>query len=71
MNAVKSLGELVEELPPEIEDEVRHFIESLLAKQERTHGRRLRQNWAGALRQYRQQYNSIDLQHQALNWRGD
>jgi hypothetical protein len=71
MNAVKSLGELVEELPPEIEDEVRNFIESLLAKQERTDGRRLRQNWAGALRQYRQQYNSIDLQHQALNWRGD
>jgi hypothetical protein len=71
VNAVKSLGELVEELPPEIEDEVRNFIESLLAKQERTDGRRLRQNWAGALRQYRQQYNSIDLQHQALNWRGD
>jgi hypothetical protein len=71
MNAVKSLGELVEELPPEIEDEVRNFIESLLAKQERTDGRRLRQSWAGALRQYRQQYNSIDLQHQALNWRGD
>jgi hypothetical protein len=30
---------------------------------------KLRQNWAGALREYREQYTSLDLQKKALEWR--
>jgi hypothetical protein len=67
----KSLEELVRELPPDMVAEVRDFIEFLLSKQERRVGRPLQQNWAGALRDYREQYTSVELQHRALNWRGD
>ena len=67
----KPLEELVRELPPDILAEVRDFVEFLLAKRSRRTGRRLQQNWAGALRQYKQQYTSLKLQHQALEWRGD
>ena len=31
--------------------------------------RKLRQNWAGALREYREQYTSLELQKKALEWR--
>ena len=31
--------------------------------------RKLQQNWAGALREYREQYTSLELQKKALEWR--
>jgi len=61
----------VEELPPDMRAEVRDFIEFLLAKRSRGEKRTLRQDWAGALRDYREQYTSLELQRQALAWRGD
>ncbi|MBN1138920.1 MAG: DUF2281 domain-containing protein [Anaerolineae bacterium] len=67
----KSLSELVQELPPDMHAEVRDFVEFLLAKQSRGEKRALRQDWAGALRDYREQYTSLELQRQALAWRGD
>ena len=68
--ATKSLEGLIRELPPDIQTQVRDFAEFLLAKRERR-TTTLRQDWAGALREYRQQYTSLELQHQALDWRGD
>ncbi|MCR4406242.1 MAG: DUF2281 domain-containing protein [Anaerolineae bacterium] len=67
----KPLQELVQELPPDMRAEVRDFIEFLLAKRGRRVGRTLRQDWAGALRRYREEYTSLELQRQALTWRGD
>jgi hypothetical protein len=67
----KSLEELVRELPPDMVAEVRDFIEFLLSKRERRAAGALRQDWAGALRDYREQYTSVELQHRALDWRGD
>lgn len=67
----KPLTELVKELPPDAQAAVRDFVEFLLARQARKSGRPLRQDWAGALRDYRDQYTSVDLQHKALDWRGD
>ena len=69
--AAKSLEELIQELPPELRAEVRDFIESLLAKRDHRAGNALRQDWAGALREQRERYTSLILQHQALVWRGD
>ena len=66
-----TLKELVEQLPPELEDEVRDFIEFLLEKKAEKRGRKLRQDWAGALRDYRDQYTSLELQKKSLEWRGD
>ncbi|HWN09559.1 MAG TPA: hypothetical protein VNO50_09885 [Pyrinomonadaceae bacterium] len=34
-------------------------------------GRKLKQTWAGALSDFREQYSSIELQKKALEWRGD
>jgi len=69
----KSLPELVQQLPPDAQEVVRDLVELLLArpKAEATpqSPRFLRQDWAGTLRAYRDQYTSVDLQHQALEWR--
>ena len=69
---MKSLDELVHELPPDKQREVRDFAESLLREQDRPpQRRRLRLPWAGGLREYRDQYTSLELQKKALEWRGD
>ena len=68
---MKALTKLLKELPPDAQEEVRDFAAFLLTKQGRKSGRPLRQDWAGALRDYRDRYTSIDLQHKALEWRGD
>lgn len=70
----RTLPELVQELPPDAQEVVRDLVEFLLARPiaEATSQppRRLRQDWAGSLRAYRQQYTSVELQHKALDWRG-
>jgi hypothetical protein len=68
---MQTLKELIEQLPPELQEEARDFVEFLLEKRVRKTGRKLRQDWAGALRDYRDQYTSLELQKKALEWRGD
>ena len=68
---LKSLEELVKELPPASQAEVRDFVEFLLEKRKRKTAGKLRQDWAGALSDYRDQYTSLELQQKALDWRGD
>lgn len=69
--AMKDLEERIRELPPELHQEVLDFVEFLLEKRGRKAGKKLRQDWAGALRDYREQYTSLELQKKALEWRGD
>jgi len=68
---MQRLKELVDQLPPELEQEARDFVEFLLKKRAEKKGRKLRQDWAGALSDYRDQYTSLELQKKALEWRGD
>ena len=68
---LKTLDTLVKELPPVSQSEVRDFVEFLLAKRKRKSVGKLRQNWAGALSDYREEYSSLDLQKKALDWRTD
>jgi hypothetical protein len=68
---LRPIEELVKELPPDSQAEVRDFVEFLLEKRRRKVAGTLRQNWAGALSDYREQYTSLELQRKALDWRGD
>ena len=67
----RSLEAIIKELPPELLAEVRDFAEFLLEKRLRRVARPLDQRWAGALRDYRDQYTSLELQKKALEWHGD
>jgi Protein of unknown function (DUF2281) len=68
---IKPLDQLLKELPQESQAEVRNFVESLIEKRKRQSARYLRQNWAGALEDYREQFTSLELQMKSLDWRGE
>jgi mRNA-degrading endonuclease RelE of RelBE toxin-antitoxin system len=71
MSIDKSLLEKLEKLPSEKRQEAEKFVETLLRKQTPKTKGKLRQDWAGALRDYRDQSTSLELQKKALEWRGD
>jgi mRNA-degrading endonuclease RelE of RelBE toxin-antitoxin system len=71
MSIEKSVLEKLLKLPVEKQKEVLDFVDSLLKKRKRRNGKKLRQDWAGALKDYRDQYTSLELQKKALEWRGD
>ena len=64
---VPSLNEMVNELDPRQQAEVRDFVEHLLAKQRSR--RKPQFDWAGALKDMRDDYTSVDLQHEVARWR--
>jgi len=68
---MQDLLETIKKLPPDLQKEVEDFANFLVEKKIRKQGRKLRQDWAGALKDYRNQYTSLDLQKKALEWRGD
>jgi len=49
----------IKELPPELQHEVEDFIEFLIEKRVVKHGKKLRQDWAGALSDFREQYRLL------------
>jgi hypothetical protein len=71
MGQIEDIAEIIARLPPEVRQEVIDFAHFLLEKRLAKHGRKLRQDWAGALSEYRDQYTSLELQKKALEWRGD
>lgn len=67
----RSIDELVKQLPPDLQQEVRDFARYLLETKARPRQKKLKMDWAGALREFRDQYTSLDLQKKALEWWGD
>jgi hypothetical protein len=68
---IKPLDQLLKELPPESQAEVRDFVEALIKRRERKSNGHLLQSWAGALEDYREQFTSLELEKKSLDWRGD
>ena len=68
---MKKIEEMVRGLPPELRQEVEDFIEFLLERRSRKPPKKLRQDWAGALEEFREKYTSLELQKKALEWRED
>jgi hypothetical protein len=68
---MKPLEEMIKELPPELQQEVRDFAEFLLETKVRRKQKKLRMTWAGGLREFRDQFTSLELQKKALEWWGD
>ena len=68
---MSTIEELVSQLPPDLQQEVKDFAEFLLNKRLGRKQGKLRMSWAGALREFRDQFTSLDLQKKALEWWGD
>jgi hypothetical protein len=58
-------------LPPDLQEEARVFIESLLERKAPRRNGEPRLDWRGALRDLRDKYTSVELQHTAVeSWGG-
>ena len=63
------LKDYVEKLPPEIQQEVEDFVEFLLKKYRDKPHNKPKFDWAGALKDLRDKYTSVELQHKISKWR--
>lgn len=55
--------ELVNELPRELQDEVRDFVEFLISKHVKAPREKPHLDWRGDLRELRGKFSSVELQH--------
>jgi len=68
---METLKDLVDQLPPELQQEVKDFVQFLLDHRVAKQKGELKLSWRGALRDLRDKYTSVELQHKALEWWGD
>lgn len=68
---MQTLEELIRQLPPDLQEEVRDFAEFLLERRVATQRGDLKLDWRGALRELRDKYTSVELQHKIVEWWGD
>jgi hypothetical protein len=68
---MKTLEDLIKELPQDLRQEVQDFANYLVETKVRPRRTKLRMDWAGGLAEFRGQYTSLELQRKALEWRGD
>jgi hypothetical protein len=64
---MKTLEELVKELPPELQQEVQDFARFLFETKVQPRHSKLRMNWAGALSEFRGQFTALELQKKAFS----
>ena len=67
MRAIKNIETKINQLTPDLIDELNHYLDYLINKRAAKKSRKLSQNWAGGLKG--ESYKSIDLQKKALDWR--
>ena len=65
----KSLDELVKELSPNLQEEVWDFVEFLSRKRHPRKKGKMTFSWRGCLKEYRDKFTSVELQHKAMEWR--
>jgi hypothetical protein len=67
----KPINEMVNELTPGQQAEVRDFVEFLLAQQRSSPRKKPQFDWAGALKDMRDDYTSVGLQHEIARQRSE
>jgi len=66
---MKTIEEIIKELPPEAQKEVRDFAVFLLEKRIKRPRRKPKFDWAGSAKDLRDKYTSVELQHKISEWR--
>ena len=65
----RSLDELIRALPPEAQEQLRAHAEQLYQQAVASQGRPFQFEWEGALEFLKEQYTSVELQHDLLKER--
>jgi hypothetical protein len=64
----RHIEELIEKLSPDLQQEVCNFAQFLLETKLKSKQKRIRMNWAGGLKEFRDQFTSLELQKKSLRW---
>ena len=67
----KRIEDKIRKLSPDLRKEVEDFVQSLLEGRARQPKKQLKLRWRGALRDLKDKYTSVELQHRILQWWGD
>ncbi len=70
-HGTKRIEEKIRKLPPNLRKEVEEFIEGLMEHPARSKKGQPQLKWRGALRDLRDKYTSVELQHRILEEWGD
>ena len=58
------------QLPPNLQEKAIKYIDSLLTHKELRQKKKPKLDWVGGLKEYRDQYTALELQKEAVDWRG-
>ncbi len=64
---MQSLAESINRLPIDLQEKVFAYIDEL-KKNRKKKKRKLSMKWAGGLREYKDQFTSVELQKKSLEW---
>ena len=67
MKAIKNIETKINQLSPRLIEELDHYLDYLINKRETQKSRKLKQDWAGGLKDVK--LTAIELQKKALDWR--
>ena len=67
---MSTLEKRIHQLSPELQQNVEEYIETLLRNQKPKEKKGLKLDWRGALKDMRDEYTSVELQHKILEWPG-
>lgn len=70
MSQIEIIEKKIRELDAESLSEVNQLVDSLLMRKTQTKSEWVysRQSWAGALKEFRDEYTSVELQKKSLDW---
>jgi hypothetical protein len=71
MKTIDEVVKVTNGLPERLQEEVRDFARFLAQNKARPLRRKLRLDWAGGLKDLRDKYTSVELQHKASEWRAN
>ncbi|MCL5021602.1 MAG: DUF2281 domain-containing protein [Bacteroidetes bacterium] len=63
-----SIEEMIKRLPEDLQKEVMDYVQFLLEKRATKKRGRLDFSWEGALRDLKDKYTSVELQHKISEW---
>ena len=64
-----TLEENIQKLSPQLQQEVERFVQTLLEKEQKREKKIPKLDWSGALKELRDQYTSVELQHEISRMR--
>ncbi len=72
MNSLKTLEKKISQLPPGLIIKLDDYLDYLLSQNQlNIHANKLKQTWAGGLKEFNNKYSSLELQKLALKWRAE